>query len=487
MSRTVKIVNIVALAVWIALISLALYREQTGRPLEKQQAIKGFLGKAAYWYDIYLGTKKLGYAKQTFEWVGDEVIIKYDQEANVVQGGRERKLIESYRCVSDSSYAAKSFEYSSHFVDEKGVKVTGEVDSDEVVFFLESAERRKTFRKATRNRTIYLPATIIPAIVRQNPSPPAVFTVPMLDMVNLSVNDVKVSVEEVRPVKLGTEVISSYKLRIGKDILWSNDKGITVKQESSSGVKLYFQTEVMAIDPKDGVLFDALATPFLKAGKVLRDTENLNSLKVKIKGYSLDPATYENSRTVTLKNSLLSIRRVDPAKIAEKKYRLPSSDEAVSRYLRADEWVLSDNKTVKGNALAMATIEDSDAYRFARYLNSNIFLTVKTMLLFVLPSSTDIFKTHSGDYIERAVIFASFARAAGLPTRLVGGMVYRDGYFYFHTWPEVWFDGWIPVDPTLAQFPADVTHIPLREGGLKDIISLVEELRTVDIEILEAS
>ena len=37
-------------------------------------------------------------------------------------------------------------------------------------------------------------------------------------------------------------------------------------------------------------------------------------------------------------------------------------------------------------------------------------------------------------------MLASFARAGGLPTRLIGGFVYKDGYFYFHTWPEVWFD-----------------------------------------------
>ncbi|MCX5718411.1 MAG: transglutaminase domain-containing protein, partial [Nitrospirae bacterium] len=65
--------------------------------------------------------------------------------------------------------------------------------------------------------------------------------------------------------------------------------------------------------------------------------------------------------------------------------------------------------------------------------------------------------------------------------------VYKDGYFYFHTWPEVWFDKWIPVDPTLAQFPADVTHIPLKEGTLKDIISILNDLKNIKIEILEAS
>jgi transglutaminase-like putative cysteine protease len=74
-----------------------------------------------------------------------------------------------------------------------------------------------------------------------------------------------------------------------------------------------------------------------------------------------------------------------------------------------------------------------------------------------------------------------------LPTRLVQGLVYVDGYFYFHAWPEVWFDHWVPVDPSLAQFPADVTHIPLRQGTLNEINTFVNDLKKLNIEIMEAS
>ena len=50
--------------------------------------------------------------------------------------------------------------------------------------------------------------------------------------------------------------------------------------------------------------------------------------------------------------------------------------------------------------------------------------------------------------------------------------MYLRGAFYYHAWPEVFAaeaDGrglWLPVDPTLNQFPADPTHIRLARGGL---------------------
>ena len=64
------------------------------------------------------------------------------------------------------------------------------------------------------------------------------------------------------------------------------------------------------------------------------------------------------------------------------------------------------------------------------------------------------------------------ARAAGLPARIAVGLVYLRGAFYYHAWPEVYLAEspqrglWLPVDPTLNQFPADATHIRLVRGGL---------------------
>jgi hypothetical protein len=485
MLRTIKIINVIVFCTWVTLITILLYRNYTGTLLERSQALKGTIDKTTYWYDIYTGPKKIGFASTTYERVGDEIIIKHEREIKVKKGGHEKLLMEMLKCLGNSYYSLKSFEYTSHFKDEKGIKITGEVDSGNIIFFLESPEKRKTFKTPTKGRDFYLPTTFIPALVQKNPTPNSVFTIPVLDIVNLSINDARVVLEEIRPIKVGIRILSLYKFKAGDAIWWSNEKGIIIKEESPSGITLYSEVETIAKDPSDRILFDYTSLPFFKSEKVIQDPEKLNMLKVRIKGLRLDPMLYENS-LIILKNDILTIGKEDPEEIKKKSYTLPYKDDALSRYLKADRWVLSDDKIVKGDALKMAAIEKNDAFRLARYLNSNLYLTIKVMPMFVLSDSLDIFKSHFGDYIERTVMFASFARAGGLPTRLIGGFIYRDGYFYFHTWPEVWFDKWIPVDPTLAQFPADVTHIPLKEGALKDITTVVDDLKEVNIEILEA-
>jgi transglutaminase-like putative cysteine protease len=63
------------------------------------------------------------------------------------------------------------------------------------------------------------------------------------------------------------------------------------------------------------------------------------------------------------------------------------------------------------------------------------------------------------------VLLTALARAAGIPARVVAGLVYQDGDFFYHAWSELWLDGWLSADAVFAQMPADATHVKLLEGG----------------------
>ena len=81
-------------------------------------------------------------------------------------------------------------------------------------------------------------------------------------------------------------------------------------------------------------------------------------------------------------------------------------------------------------------------------------------------------RTKVGDCNEHTALFVAMARAAGIPARIAVGLVSVRSAFYYHAWPEVYLDEgkgrglWLPVDPTLNQFPADATHLRLARGGL---------------------
>jgi transglutaminase-like putative cysteine protease len=102
-----------------------------------------------------------------------------------------------------------------------------------------------------------------------------------------------------------------------------------------------------------------------------------------------------------------------------------------------------------------------------------------------------VLRTKVGDCNEHTALYVAMARAAGIPARIAVGLTFVrgvQGAFYYHAWAEVYLDEgdgrglWLPVDPTLNQFPADTTHLRLARGGLDRqavIVPLLGRLRMV--------
>ena len=83
-------------------------------------------------------------------------------------------------------------------------------------------------------------------------------------------------------------------------------------------------------------------------------------------------------------------------------------------------------------------------------------------------TATEALESREGDCTEHAVLFSALAKIAGIPNKLVTGLVYVGGrtpVFGYHEWVEVWTgSGWVAMDPTFGQDLADATHIKFTEG-----------------------
>jgi transglutaminase-like putative cysteine protease len=96
-----------------------------------------------------------------------------------------------------------------------------------------------------------------------------------------------------------------------------------------------------------------------------------------------------------------------------------------------------------------------------------------------------------GDCNEHTALYVAMARALGIPSRIAVGLVSVRGAFYYHAWPEVYLEEgkgrgmWLPVDPTLNEFPADGTHVRLARGGLEKQAVILPLIGRLKITILE--
>lgn len=96
-----------------------------------------------------------------------------------------------------------------------------------------------------------------------------------------------------------------------------------------------------------------------------------------------------------------------------------------------------------------------------------------------LPSARYALESGVGNPESKALLLVALARAAGLPARPVGGLLYRDGTFVPHHWAEIWLgpnDGWSAFDPTtLEAGRIGAAHIALWNSG---------DIQSMDVKIV---
>lgn len=102
-------------------------------------------------------------------------------------------------------------------------------------------------------------------------------------------------------------------------------------------------------------------------------------------------------------------------------------------------------------------------------------------------SALEVLRTRKGECQAHAMLYTALARAAGLPTRLAGGIVYMEGMgFLYHSWAESWLGGWRAVDPTFDQTAADATHIKLVEGpDWMSVLQLGKVVGRIKLDIID--
>jgi transglutaminase-like putative cysteine protease len=98
-------------------------------------------------------------------------------------------------------------------------------------------------------------------------------------------------------------------------------------------------------------------------------------------------------------------------------------------------------------------------------------------------------KERTGNCQTHARLYTALARAAGIPTRFVSGLVYQEGKgFLYHSWAEsLLSERWTAVDPTYNQLPADPTHLKFYEGHTQeDLAPIIAIIGRIRISVLES-
>lgn len=221
------------------------------------------------------------------------------------------------------------------------------------------------------------------------------------------------------------------------------------------------------------------------ASNVTLRRETLRELTVRLEGVDLGGFDLSGDRQ-TLRGDTLVVRREGPAALRAA-YRLPllpSRARELRSVLRPEPLIQSDDPRIRAQARQVVGREANPA-RVAERLVRWVHDALEKEIVVSVPSAVDVLATRRGDCNEHTVLYVALARAVGLPARTAAGLVYVEGRFYYHAWPEVYLgDAWVAVDPTFGQFPADAAHLRFTIGGLVRQVELVRLIGHLSLEVV---
>ena len=144
------------------------------------------------------------------------------------------------------------------------------------------------------------------------------------------------------------------------------------------------------------------------------------------------------------------------------------------KYLEDTAEVQSNHKMIRALARELSA-DNKTKWQLAKSINLWVHLNLKKELVDTV-TALDALLEMRGECQSHTFLFTALARASGIPTRMVHGLVYSKEYegFLYHAWPEVFIGEWRAMDPTFGQDRVDATHIKLAENSSENPFRLME-------------
>jgi hypothetical protein len=354
-----------------------------------------------------------------------------------------------------------------------------------------SARGKKKEKLLKSKGPVYPPMALNFLPLLQGAEPGKVFSISMLDVEAVKINKVKITV--IGPDTLGnmkTVHLKNDLYPVDNDI-WVDLKGNTVKESVRDGwivtlaegekTTRNFISE-SALGRKDFIVNFSLIkveTPISQPSEVSRmvvDISDFPSRAVLTANASQKSEKLDSGKVLfTIDNALVKSRPETTAG------DLPEPD----KYLKPTDNILSDNPVVlakKNEIVGDEKDPDKVVEKLTRWVASHVKAASSDS-----PSPLETLKKDKGNSLAHARLFASLARAAGIPTRPVSGLVYvREKGFLYHAWAECYIGYWLPVDPTLGEVPANATHVKLVEGDSpENLADLSEFIGKIKVKVIE--
>ncbi|MBN1912177.1 MAG: transglutaminase domain-containing protein [Pirellulales bacterium] len=283
-----------------------------------------------------------------------------------------------------------------------------------------------------------------------------------------------------------------------EQVFWVDSSGEILKRFAPDlMLETYRSTKEEAIHPKAQARVDMIEISMVRIDRALPHPHATRRVRYRVQLDRDDPATRlpsggaQQVRSIdphTAEVTVLALRPEPGKTPAADADRPDPADLAPNEKIQSDDPVIV---AMAQKATAGQTTPWSKAVALERYVHD--WVEQKDFSQ-VFASASEVARSRQGDCTEHAVLLAALARAAGIPARVVAGLVYVEPRQAFanHMWTEVYVDGqWIPLDATLGQGGIGAAHLKINHSNLKDdsildcLMDVAKLLGQTHIEILD--
>jgi len=174
-----------------------------------------------------------------------------------------------------------------------------------------------------------------------------------------------------------------------------------------------------------------------------------------------------------------------------KGHKLPFSGPELQEFLAPNDIIQSADPDVVAKAKEIIG-DETYAWQAAQKLIRWVYTNMAKVDHDPRPiTASECLKAMKGDCSEHATLLCALARAVGIPSKFVTGVVYLNDGYYYHAWNELYVGRWVSCDPTWGEVTSNAGHLALASGSLtresfaKTNLDAVRSMGVLTLEVLE--
>ena len=445
---------------------------------------------AEQWFGIYVDNERVGFSRQKISEIADGYRMEGDGSVSLKVMGysREASTRETFQVSKNLTLRSFDVELTINGVSSR---VSGKAGDGSLRVKSESNGKISEKQFKFKGELYPGPALNIIPLMRDI-SPGKSYKISTFDAEEIKIKEVKISAfgEENTPDGRPALKLRNNLYPFVNNDIWVDAQGNTLLESVRDGLVTTKAEDSKLLGPFVGALAVSkrdLIYDFsmVRVDPPIRDLAKLTGLTIEVNGWSdALPLLQEGGQSAEKNGVGRIIVKTGSALPAPP---LPSTVITKEAYLKPAEKIESDAPEIVAKAKELTTGK-KDAKEIAR--------TLAVWTADWLKDSVEdgggalvSLKERSGNCQTHARLYTALARAAGIPTRFVSGLVYQEGKgFLYHSWTESLLgDHWVAVDPTYSQLPADPTHIKFFEGSTQeDMAPIIAIIGRIRITVQEA-